>query len=235
MAIDRPDIYGHFAQLQRFLPHPHRYTGLQQHHHFTSVRTSLGLCHNLCVFGDQVCYMVLGHLRLVFIVFMKTFRQDRGTVLAYCVPSARRHHWLRNSHLNDASGCPLCRFVRFLPTLYWALLIMDCRFLMASSYCGFIVFYAWISNSIPRPPAKRAVAIAFINAFSQLGNISGSYIWPKNWGPSYRYSYAICIACSGLCIIMCFIFRTYLTNVNKRLDKEEEEKGQTVKGFRYLV
>jgi len=43
-------------------------------------------------------------------------------------------------------------------------------FLQASSYAGFIVFYSWISSSFPRPPAKRAVAIAMINAFSQLGN-----------------------------------------------------------------
>jgi hypothetical protein len=40
-------------------------------------------------------------------------------------------------------------------------------FLQASSYAGFIVFYSWISSSFPRPPAKRAVAIAMINAFSQ--------------------------------------------------------------------
>ena len=45
-------------------------------------------------------------------------------------------------------------------------------FLQASSYAGFIVFYSWISSSFPRPPAKRAVAIAMINAFSQLGNVS---------------------------------------------------------------
>ena len=45
---------------------------------------------------------------------------------------------------------------------------------MAQSYAGFIIFLAWVSNSIARPPSKRAVALAFINAFSQLGNIAGS-------------------------------------------------------------
>ena len=35
-------------------------------------------------------------------------------------------------------------------------------FLQAGSYAGFIVFYSWISSSFPRPPAKRAVAIAII-------------------------------------------------------------------------
>jgi hypothetical protein len=67
------------------------------------------------------------------------------------------------------------------------------RFLMAQSYAGFIVFLAWISNTFVRPrkstlsppsqetnlfttytASKRAVALAFINAFSQLGNIAGS-------------------------------------------------------------
>lgn len=66
---------------------------------------------------------------------------------------------------------------------------------MAQSYAGFIAFYIWIrqvyivpvqlntqliskldyfSHSFPRPPAKRAVALAFINAFGQLGNIVGA-------------------------------------------------------------
>jgi hypothetical protein len=45
---------------------------------------------------------------------------------------------------------------------------------MAQSYGGFVVMYTWLSNSFPRPPSKRAVALALINAFSQLGNVSGS-------------------------------------------------------------
>ena len=45
---------------------------------------------------------------------------------------------------------------------------------MANMYSGFVVFYTWISNSFPRPPSKRAVAVALINAISQTGNIAGS-------------------------------------------------------------
>lgn len=106
---------------------------------------------------------------------------------------------------------------------------------MASSYSGFVTFYAWISNSIPRPPSKRAVAIAFINAFSQLGNIAGSYIWPTGWGPTYRNSYVICIATNGLAIGMSFVFRQHLLRENRRLEEEEEEAGKRQKGFRYLL
>ena len=39
---------------------------------------------------------------------------------------------------------------------------LSTRFLMAQSYAGFIVFLTWISSSIPRPPSKRAVALAFL-------------------------------------------------------------------------
>ncbi|KZP03843.1 MFS general substrate transporter, partial [Athelia psychrophila] len=59
-------------------------------------------------------------------------------------------------------------------------------FLMAQSYAAFITFLVWVSNSIPRPASKRAVALALINGYSQLGNVTGSYVWPTAWGPTYR-------------------------------------------------
>ncbi|KAH9920672.1 MFS general substrate transporter [Fomitopsis serialis] len=107
-------------------------------------------------------------------------------------------------------------------------------FLMAQSYTAWIIFLAWVSNSIPRPSAKRAVALAFINAFSQLGNVAGSYVWPTSWGPSYRYSYAICITTNGFCIFLCYVFKRHLDRFNRRFAEEEEEEGLP-KGFRYLT
>ncbi|PAV20854.1 MFS general substrate transporter [Pyrrhoderma noxium] len=47
-------------------------------------------------------------------------------------------------------------------------------FLMSLSYVGYIVMFAWISNTIARPASKRAVALALSNCVSQLGNIAGS-------------------------------------------------------------
>ncbi|TFY60003.1 hypothetical protein EVJ58_g5425 [Rhodofomes roseus] len=109
------------------------------------------------------------------------------------------------------------------------------RFLMAQQYAGFVVMYTWVSNSFPRPPSKRAVAVALVNAFSQLGNVAGSYVWPSSWGPTYRNSYAICIATCGCAIVMSYIFKLHLESLNRQMDKEEREKGITEKGFRYLI
>ncbi|KAF4971704.1 hypothetical protein FZEAL_9768 [Fusarium zealandicum] len=93
-------------------------------------------------------------------------------------------------------------------------------FLQASSYAGFIVFYSWISSSFPRPPAKRAVAIAMINAFSQLGNVAGSYVWNLSEN-GYRKSYGIVLSMFGVTIAGCWIFRMILIDLNKKLDAGE--------------
>ncbi len=124
-------------------------------------------------------------------------------------------------------------------------------FLQAGSYAGFIVFYSWISSSFPRPPAKRAVAIAMINAFSQLGNVAGSYVWGlKDNG--YRKSYGIVLSMFGVTIAGCYLFKLMLDNLNKKLAESEmqevaeqradgdiidsnDESLRMRKGFRYLV
>jgi hypothetical protein len=125
-------------------------------------------------------------------------------------------------------------------------------FLQASSYAGFIVFYSWISSSFPRPPAKRAVAIALLNAFSQLGNVAGSYVWNLS-DNGYRKSYGIVLANFGITIFGVFAFRWILQNANKKIAarEEAEDAGAHVevvshmddpdgtkmvpKGFRYLL
>jgi MFS family permease len=129
-------------------------------------------------------------------------------------------------------------------------------FLQAGSYAGFIVFYSWISSSFPRPPAKRAVALALINAFSQLGNIAGSYVWNLSEN-GYRKSYGIVTAMYGVTVVGFWAFRMILVNLNKKLEESEatwdaehtsdthtggvvfmentDESLRMRKGFRYLV
>ncbi|KAK3319201.1 major facilitator superfamily domain-containing protein [Apodospora peruviana] len=93
-------------------------------------------------------------------------------------------------------------------------------FLQASSYAGFIIFYSWISSSFPRPPAKRAVALAMVNAFSQLGNVAGSYVWDLK-EDGFRKSYGIVTAMFGITIVGCWVFRMMLVSLNRDLDASE--------------
>ena len=90
-----------------------------------------------------------------------------------------------------------------------------------------------------------------INAFSQVGNIAGSYVWSLP-AHGFRGSYAITLAMFGTTIVGCFVFRTMLNRLNKELELQEvayngagpdedvaadpnDEKLQLAKGFRYLV
>ncbi|KAH7930095.1 MFS general substrate transporter [Leucogyrophana mollusca] len=107
-------------------------------------------------------------------------------------------------------------------------------FIMAQSSVAYVVFLTWVSNSIPRPPSKRAVAIAFINSIATFGNIGASYFWPSSWGPSYWNSYAICMLTSSLSIAMCWAFRRHLRRLNDAAEAEERILGLP-KGYRYLL
>lgn len=114
-------------------------------------------------------------------------------------------------------------------------------FLQAGSYSGFIVLYSWISSSFPRPPAKRAVAIALINAVSQIGSIPGSYVSDLE-EDGYRKSYGIVLAMMGVALVGCYSIRVMLTNLNKKLEAGEVGVVNRTapvelvkKDFRYLV
>ncbi|CAD0108267.1 unnamed protein product, partial [Aureobasidium uvarum] len=113
-------------------------------------------------------------------------------------------------------------------------------------YTGYVVALAWISNTIPRPPAKRAAALAGINAISNASSIYASYMYPSSAGPRYVVAMSVNCVMAGLAIVMAFTLRTILMRLNKKLDRGEHvegavSSGQGVpgeaakKGFRFLL
>ncbi|KAL7277855.1 MFS general substrate transporter [Trametes coccinea BRFM310] len=130
-------------------------------------------------------------------------------------------------------------------------------FLMACGYSGFALTAVWVSNAVPRPPAKRAAAIAIVNGFGNLGNLISSYVWKAEWGPDYHQSMFIGIAALAFATVLAVVIRFMLVKQNKRLELEElanlneakreriadaarlegitfEEALKRKKGFRYL-
>ncbi|EJF57577.1 MFS general substrate transporter [Dichomitus squalens LYAD-421 SS1] len=131
-------------------------------------------------------------------------------------------------------------------------------FLMACGYAGFALTLVWVSNAIPRPPAKRSAAIGIVNGFGNLGNLISSYVWKPSWGPDYHPPMIIGIAALALATALAIVIRQILVSQNKRLDCEEldmqkgarrerieeaarlegityEEALQRKKTFRYLL
>ncbi|OCL03477.1 pantothenate transporter liz1 [Glonium stellatum] len=113
-------------------------------------------------------------------------------------------------------------------------------------YTGYVVTLAWISNSIPRPPAKRAAALAAINAVSNASSIYASYMYPQQKGvthPNLVTPLAVDSATAVLAIIMATILRLVLARLNKKLDRGEHVEGAinavpeeaSEHGFRFLL
>ena len=44
-------------------------------------------------------------------------------------------------------------------------------FLLAAGDAGSSLILVWVSNSIPRPPSKRAASIGIVNGFGALGTM----------------------------------------------------------------
>ncbi|CAN9472707.1 unnamed protein product [Alternaria alternata] len=112
-------------------------------------------------------------------------------------------------------------------------------------YTGYVVALAWISNSLPRPPAKRAAALAFINAISNTSSIYASYMYPqpKSGQPDLTIPLSVDCATAALAIIMTVIMRIILGRLNKKLARGEHVEGAinavpgvgAERGFRFLV
>ncbi|KAL1631254.1 hypothetical protein SLS54_000013 [Diplodia seriata] len=52
-------------------------------------------------------------------------------------------------------------------------------------YSSWSLVFAWASNAIPRPAAKRAAALAMVNSVANCANIFGSYLYPPSHAPRY--------------------------------------------------
>ncbi|KAF8228527.1 MFS general substrate transporter [Tricholoma matsutake] len=95
-------------------------------------------------------------------------------------------------------------------------------FLMACGLVGTAMNLVWVSNAVPRPPAKRAAAIGIVNGCGNIGNLIGSYTWKAAWGPKYHQSMVISLAALVFSTVLSLIIRQMLINRNKKLDADEK-------------
>ncbi|KAJ7680013.1 major facilitator superfamily domain-containing protein [Mycena rosella] len=93
-------------------------------------------------------------------------------------------------------------------------------FLMAIGDAGCAMTLVWASNSIPRPPAKRAAAIGIVNGMGNLGTLAGSYVWKNKWGPQYRQSSVISLVALAVSTALALVIRQLLVKMNRQLDSD---------------
>lgn len=121
---------------------------------------------------------------------------------------------------------------------YFSMMIM-----ISGIYTGYVVALAWISNCIPRPPAKRAAALALINAVSNCSSIYASYMYPSSAGPRYVVAMSVNCTTSVIAILTATVLRFILVRLNRKLDAGIPVKGAinaipgqaSEHGFRFKV
>lgn len=119
--------------------------------------------------------------------------------------------------------------------------------MMPGCFAGYVVALGWISSTIPRPPAKRAAALALINAISNTSSIASSYLYPTSSAPRYILAFTVCSCTSLIAVFTASVLRAMLARLNTRLDRGEsvqdvlgtggEDGPEDVaqRGFRFLI
>ncbi|KAJ5041159.1 uncharacterized protein L3040_005710 [Drepanopeziza brunnea f. sp. 'multigermtubi'] len=103
-------------------------------------------------------------------------------------------------------------------------------------YTGYVVALAWISNSIPRPPAKRAAALAFINAISNSSSIYASYMYGATYAPRYVVAMGVNCAMASMAILAAVVLRVILVRLNRKLEQGKFVDGAINSGgFKYRL
>lgn len=113
---------------------------------------------------------------------------------------------------------------------YFAMMIM-----LPGVYTAFILSMSWIANTIPRPAAKRAAALALANAIANCSSIYSPYLYPNKDKPRFVLAMSVNAATALLAILSATGFRVLLKRANRRLEEEEVEMAAGGRGFRYLV
>lgn len=105
-------------------------------------------------------------------------------------------------------------------------------------YTGFNMSIVWTSNTMSRPPAKRAAAVAFNNAVATICSIYGSYLYPNDAAPRFVLAFGVNAGMALLAIIAATVLRVVLARKNKDMDRREAERGYiagNVEQRRYLI
>ncbi|KAL1723380.1 major facilitator superfamily domain-containing protein [Schizophyllum commune] len=174
-----------------------------------------------------------------FPTLVSTLGYGRTTTLLLCAPpwlfaTFEAFVWARHSDRAEER----CKHMIMFMLAFWsmnAFLRYIAMFMMAQMYAGNIVFTAWASASVAHPPAKRAVALAFMNSVASFGNVFGSYEWPSEWGPTYRGSFILTSLTALIAIGMALAFRQHLTRLNDEAAKKELDDGDDTPGYRYML
>ncbi|KAK9242903.1 major facilitator superfamily domain-containing protein [Lipomyces tetrasporus] len=129
----------------------------------------------------------------------------------------------RTFHIISAMAIALLGNILVISTTNNAVRFFAMFLMPIGAFPGVQIILAWVANSMPRPAAKRSIALAICNVFSNSSNIYGSYLYPSSDGPRYITG-GITISCMAVVCMLCALaMRFCLIRENKNLALAEEQ------------
>lgn len=175
------------------------------------------------------CIVASGTVTNFFPTVVKTLKySDVNTLLLTAPPYvlAVAVTYLNATHA-DKTGerylhivIPMCvaiiAYIIAATTMNTAARYISMMLMVPSVYSAFVVGLAWISNTMPRPPAKRAAALAFINAVSNCSSIYASYLYFG--APEFTVAMVVNCTTAVIAVLTATVLRFVLVRLNKKLD-----------------
>ncbi|KAH8797357.1 permease of the major facilitator superfamily [Xylogone sp. PMI_703] len=144
---------------------------------------------------------------------------------------------MAHSYMSDRVGNRFWFFVYPIPITIVGFIIFMTTDSFGPRYFSFFLMifvfamngtcYSWVANAIPRPPAKRAAAYAFINSIGNSATIWTPYTYRTQDAPHYIPALCTCIGLQMLALVMALWLRFYLQAQNRELDRLEAEDALT--------
>jgi len=108
-------------------------------------------------------------------------------------------------------GALIFMFTNSFGARYFSLFLLIFIFAMNGT------IYAWIANAIPRPPAKRAAALAFVNSVGNAASIWTPFTYNNTDAPHYVVAMGVNIGLTALAAVCGIILKFYLEKENRQL------------------
>ena len=99
---------------------------------------------------------------------------------------------------------------------YFSMMIM-----LPGVYTAFIIGTTWMANCLPRPPAKRAAALALAGTFANCSSIYGPFLYPHSTAPRYLLAIGVNAGTAILSVVVATFLRVHLQRLNRKLDVAE--------------
>ncbi|OZJ02687.1 hypothetical protein BZG36_05113 [Bifiguratus adelaidae] len=113
----------------------------------------------------------------------------------------------------------IAAFIIAVSTMSSAARYIAMMLMIPGCYAGYVVMLSWASNTLPRPPSKRAAALAIINGVSNTSSIWTSYMYTSSAAPQFVDAFVVNIAMAVLSILLATLLRFMLVRLNKKLDE----------------